>query len=85
MTLMGSNRPHPRKRTGVRFVLTNAADRSRADDYSAWYDSYESAIICPGLIANATYVRVSDVLEPRPGADGVRQRSSHPFVLVAAH
>jgi hypothetical protein len=28
---------HPRERTGVRFVLTNAADPSRAADYSAWY------------------------------------------------
>jgi hypothetical protein len=42
---------HPRERTGVRFVLTNAADPSRADDYRAWYDDYESAIIRPGLLA----------------------------------
>jgi hypothetical protein len=34
-------------------VLTNAADPSRADDYSAWYDDYERAIIRPGVIANA--------------------------------
>ena len=46
-------RGHPRERTGVRFVLTNAADSSRTDDYSAWYDDYERAIIRPGLIANA--------------------------------
>ena len=46
-------RGHPRERTGVRFVLTNAADSSQADDYSAWYDDYERAIIRPGLIANA--------------------------------
>jgi hypothetical protein len=45
--------PHPRERTGVRFVLTNATDPSRADDYSAWYDDYEKAIIRPGVIANA--------------------------------
>src|SRR3954464_7325278 len=38
---------HPRERTGVRFVLTNVTDPSRADDYSAWYDDYESAIIPP--------------------------------------
>ena len=46
-------RGHPRERTGVRFVLTNAADSSQADDYRAWYDDYERAIIRPGLIANA--------------------------------
>ena len=45
--------PHPRERTGVRFVLTNVTDPSRADDYSAWYDDYENAIIRPGTIANA--------------------------------
>src|SRR5438128_2233397 len=36
--------PHPRGRTGVRFVLTNPTDPSHADDYGAWYDDYESAI-----------------------------------------
>jgi hypothetical protein len=45
--------PHPRERTGVRFVLTNVTDPSHADDYSAWYDDYENAIIRPGAIANA--------------------------------
>jgi hypothetical protein len=53
MTHLGSNRTHPRERTGVRFVLTNATDPSRADEYSAWYDDYEHAIIRPGLLANA--------------------------------
>jgi hypothetical protein len=37
----------------VRFVLTNVTDPSHADDYSAWYDDYENAIIGPGVIANA--------------------------------
>jgi hypothetical protein len=46
-------RGHPPERTGVRFVLTNAADPSRVDDYSAWYDDFERAIIRPGQIANA--------------------------------
>jgi hypothetical protein len=46
-------RGHPRERTGVRFVLTNTADVNQTDDYSAWYDDYERAIIHPGLIANA--------------------------------
>src|SRR4029077_17099515 len=53
MTHLGTKRTRPRERTGVRFVLTNATDPSRADDYSAWYDDYENAIIRPGLIANA--------------------------------
>jgi hypothetical protein len=52
-THVGTNRTHPRERTGVRLVLTNAADPSRAEDYSAWYDDYERAIIRPGLLANA--------------------------------
>lgn len=52
MTHLATRRAHPRERTGVRFVLTNATDASRADDYSAWYDDYEHAIIRPGLIAN---------------------------------
>ena len=46
-------RPHPRERTGVRFVFTNLTDLSHADDYSAWYDDYELSIIRPGVIANA--------------------------------
>jgi hypothetical protein len=51
--LQAANRTHPRGRTGVRFVLTNATDPRRADEYSAWYDDYENAIIRPGLLANA--------------------------------
>jgi hypothetical protein len=48
-----TNPTHPRERTGARFVLTNATDPSRAEEYSAWYDDYEKAIIRPGLLANA--------------------------------
>lgn len=48
-----SSWPHPHERTGVRFVLTNVTDPSQADDYGAWYDDYENAIIRPGVIANA--------------------------------
>src|SRR4051794_27408134 len=74
-------RVHPPERTGVRFVLTNLADPSRAADYSAWYDDYESAIIRPGLIANAfrfenpnaagtasdaRYAAVYDIVSPDP-------------------
>ena len=50
---MAATPGHPRARTGIRLVLTNAADPSRADAYSAWYDDYERAIIRPGLLANA--------------------------------
>jgi len=53
VTHLGTNRTHPRERTGVRFVLTNSTDPNRAGDYGAWYDEYENAIIRPGLIANA--------------------------------
>jgi hypothetical protein len=81
MTHAGTNRTHPRERTGVRFVLTNATDRRRADDYSAWYDEYENAIIRPGLIANAfrfedanaagtptdpRYAAIYDIVSPDP-------------------
>jgi len=70
-------------RTGVRLVLTNAADPSRTDDYSAWYDKYERAIIRPGLIANAfrfenpnaagtetdpRYAALYDIVSPDPAS-----------------
>jgi len=65
-THLGANRAHPRERTGVRLVLTNAAAPSRADDYSAWYDDYEHAIIRPGLLANAFRFENPNTLGPRP-------------------
>jgi hypothetical protein len=40
-------------RTGVRFVFSNSADPSRADEYSAWYDTYEAGILRPGFLADA--------------------------------
>jgi hypothetical protein len=82
-THVGTNRTHPRERTGVRLVLTNAADPSRADDYSAWYDDYEHAIIRPGLLANAfrfenpnaagtptdpRYAAIYDIVSPDPAS-----------------
>ena len=83
MTHPATTRAHPRERTGVRFVLTNATDPSRADDYSAWYDDYENAIISPGLIANALrfenpnaagtpsdprYAAIYDIVSPDPAS-----------------
>ena len=83
MTHLATTRAHPRERTGVRFVLTNATDPSRADDYSAWYDDYENAIISPGLIANALrfenpnaagtpsdprYAAIYDIVSPDPAS-----------------
>ena len=80
-THRGADRTHPRERTGVRFVLTNATDPGRADDFSAWYDGYEKAIIRPGLIANAfrfenpnaagtptdpRYAAIYDIVSPDP-------------------
>jgi hypothetical protein len=76
-------RTHPRGRTGVRFVLTNATDPGRAEEYSAWYDDYESAIIRPGLLANAfrfenpdaagtptdpRYAAIYDIVSPDPAS-----------------
>jgi hypothetical protein len=75
--------PHPRGRTGVRFVLTNVSEPSHADDYSAWYDDYENAIIRPGVIANAfrfenhdaagteadpRYAAIYDIVSPDPAS-----------------
>jgi hypothetical protein len=75
--------PHPRERTGVRFVLTNVTDPRHADDYSAWYDDYENAIIRPGVIASAfrfenpgaagtetdpRYAAIYDLVTPDPAA-----------------
>jgi hypothetical protein len=91
MTQLGTNRTHPRERTGARFVLTNATDPSRADDYSAWYDDYESAIIRPGLIANAfrfenpnatgtptdeRYAAIYDIVSPDPASAWPETESS---------
>ena len=74
---------HPRERTGVRLVLTNAADLNRTDDYDAWYDDYERAIIRPGVIANAfrfenpraagteadpRYAALYDIVSPDPAS-----------------
>src|SRR3954471_21134351 len=64
MTHLGAEGTHPRERTGVRFVLTNATDPSRADDYSAWSDDYENAIIRPGPDRKRIPLR-----EPRRGWD----------------
>ena len=83
MTHLGAIRTHPRGRTGVRFVLTNATVPGRPDDYSACYDNYENAIIRPGLIANAfrfenpnaagtptdpRYAAIYDIVSPDPAS-----------------
>jgi len=67
----------------VRFVLTNATDPNRADEYSAWYDDFENAIIRPGLLANAfrfenpnaagtptdpRYAAIYDIVSPDPAS-----------------
>ena len=64
-------------------MLTNATDPGRADDYSAWYDDYENAIIRPGLLANAfrfenphaagtptdpRYAAIYDIVSPDPAS-----------------
>ena len=76
-------RGHPRERTGVRLVLTNAADVNQTDDYDAWYDDYERALIRPGVIANAfrfenanaagtetdpRYAALYDIVSPDPAS-----------------
>ena len=61
------------------------ASRSRIIEGSPeppeWLEVFETDLQDP-LTA---YARACDALESRPPADGVRQRSSRPFVLVAAH
>jgi hypothetical protein len=67
----------------VRFVLTNVTDPSRANEYDAWYDDYENAIIRPGLLANAfrfenpnaartpadpRYAALYDIVSPDPAS-----------------
>jgi hypothetical protein len=39
-------------RTGVRLVLTNAADPTRVNDFGAWYDAYGEALTRIGPLAN---------------------------------
>src|SRR4051794_35856497 len=80
---MNTTRELSRERTGVRFVLTNATDPRRTDEYRAWYDDYESAIIRPGLLANAfrfenpdaagtpadpRYAAIYDIVSPDPAS-----------------
>lgn len=75
--------PHPRERTGVRFVLANPTDLSHANDYSAWYDDYANAITRRGVIANAfrfenpdaagtetdpRYAAIYDIVTPDPAS-----------------
>jgi hypothetical protein len=61
------------------------ASRSRVIEGSpeppAWLEVFETDLHDP-LTA---YARACEALESQPPADGVRQRSSRPFVLVAAH
>src|SRR5712672_171443 len=72
---------HGVERTGVRFVLSNAADPNRADEYSAWYDTYGAGITRPGFLANAfrfqnpsaagndddpRYAAIYDIVTPDP-------------------
>jgi len=95
-----AKRAHPRERTGVRFVLTNATDPGRADDYSAWYDDYEKAIIRPGLLANAfrfanpnaagtatdpRYAALYDIVSPDPASawPAIENSPSYPRYLFA--
>ena len=65
-TYVGTNRTHPRQRTGVRFVLTNAIDPGRADDYSAWYDDYDNAISAPAYSQTHSASRTHTQPGPRP-------------------
>lgn len=46
-----------------------------------WLEVFETDLQEP----LSAYARARDALESEPAADGVRQRSSRPFVLVAAH
>jgi hypothetical protein len=60
---------HPSNRSGVRFVLVNPSDPTRLDEFSAWYDSYSSAITAAGALANDVYFEnpaaVGDKTDPR--------------------
>lgn len=72
---------HGVDRTGVRFVFSNLAEPSRAEEYSAWYDAYESGITHAGFLANAfrfenpaaagndkdpRYATIYDIVTPDP-------------------
>jgi hypothetical protein len=72
---------HGIERTGVRLVLTNNADPTRAAEFAEWYDSYEAGTVRPGFLANAfrfenpgsagddddpQYAAVYDIVTPDP-------------------
>jgi hypothetical protein len=75
--------PRPHERTGARFVLTNVTDPSRADDYSAWYDDYERAIIRPGLVAKVFRFENPDAAgtetDPRYASSSANTSASNPL------
>ena len=50
-------------------------------DPPAWLEVFET----DGQDPLSAYARACDAVAPRPPADGVRQRISHSFALVAAH
>src|SRR5258706_577765 len=89
---------HGVERTGVRFVLSNAADPSRADEYSAWYDTYGAGITRPGFLANAfrfenpsaagndddpRYAAIYDIVTPDPATAGRGDSSTELRLLPA--
>lgn len=68
-------------KTGFFYGASRARIIEGSPEPPAWLEVFETDLQDP-LTA---YARACDALESQPPADEVRQRSSRPFVLVAAH
>jgi hypothetical protein len=81
-TQIGAGPRHGIERTGVRFVLSNVADPTRADQYNEWYDAYAANLTLPGFLGDALrfenpgaggnnddprYAAVYEIVTPDPG------------------
>ena len=74
-------RAAPLLKTGFFYCASRFRIIDGSPDPPAWLEVFETDV----QDALCAYIRARDAVAPHPAADGVRQRISHSFVLVAAH
>jgi hypothetical protein len=74
-------RAAPLLKTGLFYCASRFRIIDGSPDPPAWLEVFETGV----QDALSAYARACDAVEPRPPADGVRQRISRSFALVAAH